>query len=1357
MVTYHKRQHATFDTVHTEGAILSVDLLRRLANPQQVQLEGLTPHTYHLTTEKLNEAINRSWNRVVREWRAFRSAPLPDEDKIAIFTRERWLLPLFKELGYGYLTAAKPIVIGEKSYPISHSWQHTPIHLVGCTHDLDRITRSTTEGSRFSPHSLLQELLNRSKEHLWGIVSNGMLLRILRDNVRLTRQAYVEFDLEAMMDGEVYADFVLLWLLCHQSRMEAESPEQCWLEKWSRQAYEQGIRALDHLRGGVQKAIEELGCGFLVHKANVRLRTRLQNGEIDTQDYYQQVLRLVYRFLVLFVIEDRGLLFDPRASEKARENYTKYYSTASLRSLSEHRIGSRHSDLFQGLSLVMEQLGKEDGCLELGLPCLNGFLFSEKATPDLSGCQIANYYLLTAVRWLALTEAERTRRAVDYKNLGSEELGSVYESLLELHPELTIDTGKFTLLTASGNDRKTSGTYYTPASLVNCLLDSALDPVLDEACARPNPEKAILALKVCDPACGSGHFLIGAAHRIAKRLAAVRTGSEEPGPEERRAALRDVVHHCIYGVDINPMAVELCKVALWMEAVEPGKPLLYLDAHIKCGNSLLGATPALLRNGIPDEAFEAIEGDDKKICAEFRKLNSKLRAGNRSLFREDRSDAIWEYQGTLMNVMRQLDAMKSDTFKDVHSQERLCVGTLESGPYQNALLWANAWCAAFVWKKTAEMRPPITDEEFRDIGKNPHTLPAWRKEEIERLARQYRFFHWHLAFPDVFRVPVGDESPENEQAGWSGGFDVVLGNVPWEHTELKEQEWFATRNPEIANAAGAERKRKIQALALSDAALYAAFLEAKREQDGWSHFVRNSGHYPLCGRGRINTYAIFAETMRWIVAPTGRVGCIVPSGIATDDTTKFFFRDVMESHTLASLYSFENEEFIFPAVHHATKFCLLTLTGPNRPKPAADFVFFARRTEHLKEEARHFTLSAADIALLNPNTRTCPIFRSKRDMELTKAIYQRVPVFLKEGPIEENIWNVTFCRSMFNMTSDSHLFFTREQLKANGWKLEGNVFHKDGEVCQPLYEGKMVSQFDHRFGTYEGQTEAQARQGKLPELSEKEHVDPFCVPLPEYWIHEKHFPHLMREKRTAFLVFRDITNASVLRTSVFSLVPITAISFTLLIIIFQANQEDKMMYFYACASSFIFDYVARQKLGGTHMTIYILKQLPVLPPATYAAHCPWDRARTLGEWIAPRALELTYTAWDLEAFARECGYDGPPFKWDEERRFLLRCELDAAYFHLYGIGREDVDYIMDTFRVWREKEEKQCGEFRTKRVILEIYDEMQRAIESGQAYRTRVTPGPADPAVAHAADARTYIGEARADSSDDTSQMRRIS
>ena len=514
---------------------------------------------------------------------------------------------------------------------------------------------------------------------------------------------------------------------------------------------------------------------------------------------------------------------------------------------------------------------------------------------------------------------------MDYKNLGAEELGSVYESLLELHPVLHIEAAKFELKTASGHERKTTGSYYTPTSLINCLLDSALDPVLDEAERQPDPETAILSLKVCDPACGSGHFLIAAAHRIARRLASIRTGVEEPAPSERRKALRDVVGRCIYGVDINPMSVELCKVSLWMEAIEPGKPLSFLEQHIQCGNSLLGATPALLANGIPDSALEAIEGDDKKICSEYKKKNKYQREGNRTLF--DPEGQPWERLGDLASSMMQLDDMRDDTVEDIHRKQDYYAQLVKSSGYEFGRLWADAWCAAFVWKKTSDFAYPITEDVFRNIEKNPHNIASWMKAEIIRLREQYQFFHWHLAFPDVFRVPTKDEEPENEQAGWSGGFDVVLGNPPWERIKIQEKEWFAQRCPDIANAANAaQRRRMIAALQNEDPAIYNAFMEDQRQADGEGHFVRDSNHYPLCGRGDVNTYAIFAENMRFAINPTGRVGCIVPSGIATDDTTKFFFQNLMDLKSLVSLFDFENREKIFPAVDSRMKFSLLTLT-----------------------------------------------------------------------------------------------------------------------------------------------------------------------------------------------------------------------------------------------------------------------------------------------------------------------------------------------------------------------------------------------------------------------------------------------
>jgi len=595
---------------------------------------------------------------------------------------------------------------------------------------------------------------------------------------------------------------------------------------------------------------------------------------------------------------------------------------------------------------------------------------------------------------------------------------------------LNTDAGTFELKVVGGSERKTTGSYYTPTSLIKQLLKTALDPIVEEALAGNEPSASLLNLKVCDPACGSGHFLIAAAHRIAKKLASVRTGDTEPSPEASRSALRDVISHCIYGVDMNPMAVELCKVNLWLEALDPGKPLSFLDHHIQCGNSLIGATPALIESGIPDDAFHPIEGDDRNFSRRLKKQNTEEHSGQDYLFTEWVAEGKVAYR-TVAYGVRHLDTMQEATLQTLIEKENRYKRLLQSEEYTRTKLVADAWCASFFWKKCSSALPAITEALFQKIVRSPEEIRGDIIEEIHRISDEYRFFHWYLAFPDVFQLPNG-KKPDNLVTGWSEGFDVVLGNPPWKHTELKEKEWFTRRNDEIEGArTGAERKRKIKELRKEDPAMYKSYIEAKRKHDAVSHFTRNSGRYPLCGHGRINTYAVFAELKRFLISPKGRVGCIVPTGIATDDTTKEFFQDLTDCGSLVSLYDFENRRGLFPGVHRSYKFCLLTLTDTSRPVRAADFVFFALGMEYLREENRHFSLSKEEITLINPNTRTCPIFRSKADAELTKAIYRRVPVLIKEGPPEENPWGITFKQGLFNMTS---VRVSSSRPKAGDWR-----------------------------------------------------------------------------------------------------------------------------------------------------------------------------------------------------------------------------------------------------------------------------------------------------------------------------------
>ncbi len=1302
------RQRDLFTTIHTEGAILPPDLLQRIAAGSN-GLEGLLPESYHLLPgEKINEAINRAWSRLLGAWTAFQrhAENLPDSDIGTSLTRERWLLPLFQELGYGRLTSARAAEIEGKSYPISHAWQNTPIHLVGFRVDLDKRTAGVSGAARSSPHSLLQEFLNRAENHLWGFVTNGHKLRILRDNLSLTRQAYVEFDLHSMMAGEIYADFVLLWLLCHQSRVEAERAEDCWLEKWSRTAQEQGTRALEELRKGVKDAIAALGRGFLAHPANQMLREKLRTGALDKQDYYRQLLRLVYRLIFMFAAEDRDLLLVARDSSRAKdlsrtETYTRYYSSSRLRRLAHRQRGSRHADLFCSLRLVMQKLGSESGCPELGLPALGSFLFSPQALPDLETADLANHDLLEAIRALAYITDGHTRRAVDYKNLGAEELGSVYESLLELHPELNLAASTFELNIASGHERKTTGSYYTPTSLIKVLLDSALDPILRNATfmSPDDPEKAILQLKICDPACGSGHFLIAAAHRLARKLAAIRTGDEEPAPEALRPALRDVIGHCIYGVDLNEMAVELCKVNLWMEALEPGKPLSFLDHRIQCGNSLLGATPALLTKGIPDEAFTPVEGDDKAVCSEYKKQNKKERQGRQwELF--DAEGLPWEHLGNFATAMMNLNAMADDTLAAIQAKQKAWEELVRSGSYLSNRLLADTWCAAFVWKKTKAFSYPITEEVFRQTERNPHSMPKWMREEVQRLAGQFKFFHWHLAFPDVFRIPAQSVTRDSSRAtGWSGGFDLVLGNPPWRMTEddsrIEEEDDLALGfEIEAANDS----------------------TQLKRERA----FYARSRHFPLSAQNRLQLARIFAELFGTIRAVRGTAGMIIPSTVTVNAFDRPLWTSWVKSKVLSCVWDFVNLSSLFPEVHAQQKFAIICLQTSSRETFRVR-CWMTDPAQVVTEKDQIVELSELDLFQYSGPELALPHFRGRMDLSLLTSA---ISAFGRVSDSQD--WTAEYV--LLGATNDRD--FVKERRRVSNTTQEIVDYPLPSDWI-PVYEGKMVGVFDHRLARVIWRAGNAKRKAQEEALTNSDKADPKIRATPLWEVPRS----LMVARDSSFaqrgwdIALCDVTSALNERTTIAAMVPLCFATHNLPLVRVCGGDPHSSLMFLATLASFALDYFARLRVATNHLTEGIFRSLPIPSPK----HIRDMSARWFdNEWgVAQRALELSYTAWDLHPFAKDCGYDGPPFRWDEDRRFLLRCELDAAYFHLYGITRDDVDYIMETFPIVKRKDEKKHSEYRTKRVILEIYDAMAEAMRTGEAYQTRLNPPPADPRVAH--------------------------
>ena len=898
------------------------------------------------------------------------------------------------------------------------------VPVIVAPHDLgldtpdERFAVVNSGNRRRSVHQLAQQFLNACASSTWAIVTNGQELRLLRDADTLTRPAFLSVDLDLILRAGRYADFAAAWRILHASRAgdPAAAGSDCIWERWKQEGHLQGQRVRSAMRTGVTEALRIFGNGFLQHRDNSELHRAFESGELTADGYFQELLRLVYRLLFIFTLEERNILHeadDSPPAREARQAYEDGFSMRRLRGRSLRRKGfDRFNDLWDGVRIVFRALAH--GEERLALPALGG-LFAQDQCPHLDASRLDNRALLSAMRQLRWSAASGQLTAIDYRNMGPEELGSVYESLLELVPEVRMETRDFDfigldegLLTA-GNARKESGSYYTSDALVQELLDSALDPVMEDRLReRPDePVAALLSLNIIDPACGSGHFLLGAARRLAEKLTELRALDGAVRAEDYYHSLREVIAHCIYGVDRNPMALELARTALWLEGYEPGRPLSFLDHHLVCGDALLGLMDVRqLQHGIPKDAYKALSGDDKAVVKDLAALN---RNGVKDLQErlKERTLRLFADQGSedAFNTLQRIEAMPDESTDAIEEKKHAYAHYLQEARGSTLAQAANLYTAAFLAEKS--------DAEAAKVCPTSQTLvqilypeqdsepPQAHIDHAVSLCQQARVLHWPLAFAQVMG---------------QGGFDCVLGNPPWEVSQLGEEEFFAARAPEIANLAGAKRKKAIEDLQLEHPPLWEEYIKSKRYYEAVNTFFRSSGRFPFTAKGKVNTYQVFAETNMNLAQESGYAGFIVPTGIATDDSTKDYFAHLAQSRRLRSLYDFENREGIFPGVHRSYKFCLMTLG----PAQEAAFAFFLTRTEQLADERRKFALSAEDFQLINPNTLTCPVFRSQADAELTKKIYRNVPVLIieaREDQPEENPWNITFSQGLFNMTS----------------------------------------------------------------------------------------------------------------------------------------------------------------------------------------------------------------------------------------------------------------------------------------------------------------------------------------------------
>jgi hypothetical protein len=760
----------SYSTIRIEGAILSADILDRL---EPGELGGQAPADFGFTgNKKVKDEILSAWADAQAMWRVFirQREKLTGNVSGTSETRRYWIVPLLGLLGYTLEVSRQGELVNGRNYAISHrseEMDNFAVHIMGCNDSLDK--KREDSGPRMSPHALVQEYLNVT-EHLYAIVTNGLQLRLLRDSSRLVKLSFIEFDLQAMMDEEHFADFAIMYRLLHASRMPKKSDggAESLIEKYHQDALESGSRIREGLSGAVEHTIIALANGMLSHPSNNDLRELIENKKYSAESMYLHLLRIIYRLLFLMVIEERKLIFPKGTDPRKVTIYYDYYSLLRLRKLCEKQYIAMqgYCDYWIALRNTFRLFEHARNGEKLNIPPLAGDLFGPDSIGILVECNLDNTVLVECLRNLSLFTNKSTgqKMRVNYASLNVEEFGSVYEGLLEYAAEFSVVNGQQRFGFVKGDERSKSGAHYTPEELVQPLIKHSLEYIIEDKLKESDKEKALLSITVCDIACGSGHILLSAARRIAIEVARVRTGEDQPAPNAIRKATRDVIRQCIYGVDKNPLAVELCKVGLWLEAHNPGEPLNFLDHHIKCGDSIVGlVNKEELENGIADEAFKRLPDDDTEICGELRKRNKKER--EEKLTKIDFESTIGTPLFDIGKAFNDFDRLPEETPEEVEGKKNK-YKELMSGPAWHRLkvLSDIQISQFFIAKNEQTVGKNITDGQFRSYLSGLQQPIGQAVGTAMSEAASRRFFHWFLEFPEIFQ---------------SGGFDCILGNPPF--------------------------------------------------------------------------------------------------------------------------------------------------------------------------------------------------------------------------------------------------------------------------------------------------------------------------------------------------------------------------------------------------------------------------------------------------------------------------------------------------------------------------------------------------------------------------------------------------
>jgi N-6 DNA Methylase len=1277
------------DAISVEGALIPPAMLARVAKQEA---DGQSDADYKIPKGlTLRDEIARYFRIGQALFAELNASPTPSTAKTIAFVEA-----LFRDVfGFADMVRVGTRSVNERLFAVTLEGVsgRVPVVVVPPSDLLDRASdHLPTDGRRRSAAIAVQDWLNAQEGVLWGFCCNGERLRLLRDNASLTRPAYIEADLRQIFEAESFADFTVLWLLIHASRfgLPGGPATDCALERWRESGGREGAVARDRLRDGVEAALKVLGTGFLA--GNSDLRQRVQKGELALADFFGQLLRLVYRLVFLLAAEDRGLLHAPDAPPAARLLYAQGYSLSTLRDRAVRRAAwDAHHDKWEGLAVVFAALARGEKLL--GLPPLGG-LFAPDMMADIESAYISNRALMEAIFRLAWLRENVGLVPVNWRDMETEELGSVYESLLELTPRL-IEEGRGLAFAKGGEEkghaRKTTSSYYTPDALVQVLLDSALEPVLERVEAEAdNTVEALLGVTVIDPACGSGHFLLAAGRRIATRLARVRAGGVASAQDFRRA-LRDVARACLHGVDRNPMAVELTKVALWIETVDPGKPLGFLDVNIRCGDALFGVFDiAMLGEGIPDEAYKPLAGDDKPTARYYAARNRDERRGQGSLDFA-RGGGKLPAAAPLAQVRAALRALPEDSAEQVAERRRRFEAVQADRLTYSWGEAANLFIAAFLLPKTGGPLTlgqgpmvPTTGDVWRAMAgeQGPPALVA-RATEVSRNAHA---FHWSLEFPDVMA---------------RGGFDVVLGNPPWDTMSPDAKEFFSPYDGQVRFMSPDDQKARIAEL-LTLPGLAEAWNAYCHRLYALANFFKESGRYTLfaegnLGKGDFNVYRMFTELALRLARPQGRAAQFVPENLYNGANAAAIRRFLFDECQLDRVIAFENTRRVWFDIHTAAKFCLYVASpGARTISFGAAFGVNSREKLAALSAGLPIEMPISLIEEFSPDAFAIAEVAHPSDISISRKLYGRLPKF----------------------GADVHGAPAREYMREIDMGNDREDFDDDPNGV-PLYEGRMVEAFDHRA---KGYVSGRGRSAVWRELG---FGSPTKAVAPQWHLSPDLIPtkaaSRWQEYRLAFCDVGGVTNARFLMAA---LVPPKVIcGHSVPTILFHPQDDRLSMLWLGIANSFCVDFLARKK-AALHMTYTVLDSLPL--PRCYSA-TPLETA------IARRALMLSATGAEMAEFRNRTAPpigltpdDGRPCE-DPVQRRTLRAELDVLVARdFFGLTRDEMRYLLDpadilgpdcgfeTFGALKRAEARAFGgAFMSRDLILETWDRLPAPIDEG--------------------------------------------